>query len=335
VEIRREWNHIDILIVHPKFVVAIENKVDSQDHSNQLSRYQKVVEKYFPNLNKNYVYLTPNGDVPIHEESRVIYINYSYRKLSIALERILDVYKDSLSVKVFYYLQDYLTIIRRELMMADELNKDAVKIYNAHRDALDFIYKNRPDPASELYEYFANKIKESNWEVGSKGRGWIGFLTPKLNEILPRGYNIHWPKKESFLFALNYQKENLFFETNIPPMENDEIRRILRAALESVKGHRAPGDKQWLIHFRSRFEFRPADLINETEDNIKQAVDKIWPEIDEIVLNVEAAILAREKELKMIPPITSAQNMDEIPAPAVEPLSGQDKNKEELSGKLK
>src|SRR6266704_3440019 len=37
VEIRREWKHIDLLITcrKPQFVVVIENKVGSYDHSNQ------------------------------------------------------------------------------------------------------------------------------------------------------------------------------------------------------------------------------------------------------------------------------------------------------------
>jgi hypothetical protein len=35
-------------------------------------------------------------------------------------------------------------------MKNDELNELAIKIYKAHRDALDFIFDNRPDPATEL-----------------------------------------------------------------------------------------------------------------------------------------------------------------------------------------
>jgi hypothetical protein len=40
VEVRREWRKIDLLIIseEPSFVVVIENKVDSGEHSNQLQR---------------------------------------------------------------------------------------------------------------------------------------------------------------------------------------------------------------------------------------------------------------------------------------------------------
>ena len=37
VDVRREWRHIDILVKCDRFVVVIENKIDSQDHSDQLS----------------------------------------------------------------------------------------------------------------------------------------------------------------------------------------------------------------------------------------------------------------------------------------------------------
>src|SRR5687767_12130280 len=41
VEIKREWRNIDLLITckEPRFAVVVENKVGSQDHSNQLNRY--------------------------------------------------------------------------------------------------------------------------------------------------------------------------------------------------------------------------------------------------------------------------------------------------------
>ena len=45
VEVRRESKHIDLLITcdDPSFLIAIENKVRSSEHSDQLTRYQKIV----------------------------------------------------------------------------------------------------------------------------------------------------------------------------------------------------------------------------------------------------------------------------------------------------
>ena len=45
VEVRREWRNIDLLIRcdKPRFVIAIENKIDSGEHGNQLERYKDTV----------------------------------------------------------------------------------------------------------------------------------------------------------------------------------------------------------------------------------------------------------------------------------------------------
>ncbi|MBQ3774626.1 MAG: PD-(D/E)XK nuclease family protein [Ruminobacter sp.] len=42
----REWNNIDILLVsdEEKTVIAIENKVGSGEHDDQLNRYRKILE---------------------------------------------------------------------------------------------------------------------------------------------------------------------------------------------------------------------------------------------------------------------------------------------------
>ena len=48
---RREWQGIDLLITctQPNCVVVIENKIDSDEHSDQLRRYENAIAKHFPN----------------------------------------------------------------------------------------------------------------------------------------------------------------------------------------------------------------------------------------------------------------------------------------------
>lgn len=300
-EVRREWKHIDILIVHPEIIVAIENKFDSQDSKNQLKRYSDIVKETFPSHKKCYVYLTPYGTDPNDAESGEEYANYSYETLCEMLERILEIYQDSLSNRVKLYLQDYLSVLRRELMQTDELNKIAVKIYEAHRDALDFIFENRSDPASELFPYFEKKVLDSGWVLCSKNKGVIRFLTPKLDKIIPKGYSKAWPQKESFLFEINYYwNKNATFSTVISPgtSETSAINKILSQAMETVQGFMKPQGKQWLVHFREKWQFVANDIVNESSDEIKKSIDKFWPEIVEIVNKVEPAILAKKDELQ-------------------------------------
>ncbi len=66
VDIRREWRNIDILIAceEPKFVIAIENKIGSGEHGQQLSRYEEVVGEHFAHRDAMFVYLTTEGSEP-------------------------------------------------------------------------------------------------------------------------------------------------------------------------------------------------------------------------------------------------------------------------------
>lgn len=70
VEIRREWRGIDLLIScrEPEFVVAIENKVDSGEHSDQLKRYETIVDRDWPDARKQFVLLTRAGDEASEED---------------------------------------------------------------------------------------------------------------------------------------------------------------------------------------------------------------------------------------------------------------------------
>jgi len=301
VEIRREWKHIDILVLIDDVVVAIENKISSTDHTNQLERYEKITKEFFPDKEPIFVYLTPSGTEPNSEPAKNVYINYSYLRIVDILTKVIEIYGDSLNQKVYRFILDYIEILRRELMQSDSLNELALKLYRAHKEALDFIFENRPDPASELYNFFEEKVRNSNWIVGSKNKGYIHFLTPKLNEIIPKGYSYGWRNKESFLFEIDYfwNDKEAILKTVIAP-GNEKISQILSAALESIPGHKKPRGKQWLVHFTEKWPFKASEINNEDEATIREKINKFWPKIEELVAKVEPAILQKENELRDI-----------------------------------
>ena len=57
----RERHNIDVLCIDDthRFLLAIENKVDSGEHSDQLIRYRQVLEKRYGDFRRVLVYLTP------------------------------------------------------------------------------------------------------------------------------------------------------------------------------------------------------------------------------------------------------------------------------------
>ena len=65
----REKENIDILVVSDKYklVCAIENKIFSDEHDDQLERYRKWLEKTYKDFTFILYYLTPYGIKPTDE----------------------------------------------------------------------------------------------------------------------------------------------------------------------------------------------------------------------------------------------------------------------------
>jgi hypothetical protein len=302
VEVRREWKKIDLLIIHDDFVVAVENKIGSTDHSRQLSRYKATVDTDFSDRKRIYVYMTPEGDDPIEESAQEDYITYAYSSLCPLLEQIIEVHKESINSKVLSYLKDYITIVRRKIMGNDELNDAAGKIYKAHKEALDFIFENKPDIYSELYPLFEAKANDKNWIMVSPAKGYLRFLTPGLDAVIPRGKSNTYSGRESFLFEINFisDSKNVSFKTIIAPYlpGNETISKILSDAMDTVEGHKKPGGDKFILHFIEKYPFDIGTMYSKTEDERKAAIEKFWPQIEKIVEKVEPAILKYADELK-------------------------------------
>lgn len=185
IEIHREWKHhssgqrnsLDILIKHPEFIVAIENKIWSTDAASQLKNYKEMVEQCFPeHLGKCvYVYLTPEGSIPSDHEIETDYILLSYKTIIDFLKNLIEVYQGGISSAVTLYINDYITILSRELMGEEELASYAKKIYKSHKDLLDFVYKyGKTDAFREAFDIF---IDEEHYDkTSSRANNGIYFI---------------------------------------------------------------------------------------------------------------------------------------------------------------
>jgi len=78
IEIFREKFNIDILIKSKKEVIILENKIETTDHSQQLSSYLKTMQyQGYKDENIYIVYLTLFGDEPTETSIRDRVINIS------------------------------------------------------------------------------------------------------------------------------------------------------------------------------------------------------------------------------------------------------------------
>lgn len=300
VEIRREWKNIDLLLIIDDLVVCIENKFYSQDHSRQLTKYRELVNEFFPSFKKAFVYLTPNGDSPKQEEESAFYATYSYEELVSHAQNILSIYGENILPGVRQYIKDYLTTLKRELMKNDVANELANKLFKNHRTLFNFILEHKSDLATELLPFFKEQIKQSGWVEGSPNKGFIRFLTPALDKIIPRNGQ-GMANKESFIFEIDFfwNKRNAVFKTIIAP-SSTEVISLLTNAIESLPDHKKPYGKKWLVHFMYSWRFEKEEGIEPDPEQVQKSLELAWPRIREIVEKVEQAVLPYADQLQAL-----------------------------------
>jgi PD-(D/E)XK nuclease superfamily len=157
-EVKREYKNIDILIYSPieKIVVAIENKVDSGEHGNQLIDYQNTISAEFPDCRAFLIYLTKEGDAP----SSPAWHPISYELISHCIDDICTQHAAKMSDDVKNLMTHYSNLIKRHIMSDSEIAQLCRKIYKQHRQALDLIYEHRPDFQSDISDFLQQLIDE-------------------------------------------------------------------------------------------------------------------------------------------------------------------------------
>jgi hypothetical protein len=153
-EVRREWKNIDLLLVSPQsqILCAIENKVGSGEHSNQLQRYRNIILEEFPDFKKIFVFLTPTGMAPNDTEDQQHWLTYSYDKVVRLIDDLCDRYRSTIGSDIYTLMQHYSSLIKTHLVGDSEIAQLCQKIYIQHKEALDLVYENSPNPASDTFE---------------------------------------------------------------------------------------------------------------------------------------------------------------------------------------
>lgn len=183
----REYNNIDLLLISSEhnIVICIENKIDSREHNNQLARYKNFVEMTYSEYEQYYLYLTPLGTESSDLET---WISISYKEIVSIIEKALI--GSSLSSAIAMLIENYLEIIKRDIMDKQEIKQLCNEIYLKHKKALDFIYYNKSKEMEIIYNNLISWL-ESNESIIDKssiifdGNNFIRFKTLYLNKLFP------------------------------------------------------------------------------------------------------------------------------------------------------
>jgi hypothetical protein len=150
--VEREYGSIDLLIQVPaeKVVIAVELKIDATEHSGQLGRYRKLVEKEFPRSDgwrQIFLFLTKRGDEP-SEEDGVGWVALPLEAVVEMLERVSEKGSGNSDAKMM--LNAYVGMLRRKHLTDPRLEELARGLWREHREVLEFLISRRPNVTSEV-----------------------------------------------------------------------------------------------------------------------------------------------------------------------------------------
>jgi hypothetical protein len=141
-EVHREWQNIDIFVRDEtnRLAVIIENKVQSDEHSNQLARYYDLVAREYVGWRIVAIYLTRERESPSDER----FIACGYDQVCDLVEQLVDL-NGSMIGGVRIVIEHYAEMLRRHIVTESEISELCRRIYAKHKQALDLIYEHRPD----------------------------------------------------------------------------------------------------------------------------------------------------------------------------------------------
>lgn len=249
----REWESIDVLVVDDinEFVCVIENKIDSQEHSNQLTKYKKKINQQFQSYKKIFIYLTIHG---IETETEPDFISISHREVALMIETLLARKESQINDDVSLFIRHYLEMLKRYIMEESDVQQLCEKIYKRHKKALDLIYKYKPDIYSVVQEILEELIDENEALIKDHcTRASIRFWPKELDFFPPVSTN--WTKsKRPLLFeVLNYEGRVILFLIIGPADDNPELRELIYEQIKEMSPFKRPFKKmtaKWTTVYR-------------------------------------------------------------------------------------
>ena len=185
--VQREWHNevdgrigfLDILVlnVDASYACAIENKVFSSKHSEQLTRYRNALSRDLDHFRRSYVFLSPRGIVARRPDERQYWTPVSYESVLRLVEDLIENGVASDEVAVTAFLDQYVTTLRRRVVPDTELRQKATSIYLQHKKAIDFIYEHRESYVDAVERFCREAIDlQEHWlHIGQPPQKMVGF----------------------------------------------------------------------------------------------------------------------------------------------------------------
>jgi len=176
VEVERECLNTDILVIIKKngkanYVICIENKVDSKQGKDQLKKYREklikapILKDVVKNNRISFLFLRAKDESPNDEN----WLEFDYNDIGNILEKALN--HCSLSEELALFLKQYLSNLKKyEIMDFAEKQDSAQKIYDDHKEVLDYITTLKKKKQIEGVEFqpIINELRHQNIKKSTK-----------------------------------------------------------------------------------------------------------------------------------------------------------------------
>ena len=248
-EVIREWENVvdgqlgylDILIVNQteRVLCAIENKVFSGEHSEQLTRYRKALEHGYSTFIRHHVFLTPWGTHPFREEEKEHWASLTYAVVFDIVQQVVENDNNATNEGVRAFLRQYATTLRRNLMPETSVSQLARRIYLEHREAVDLIIANRPDWVAEAKQVFKEAVaRQREWTLDVEDRDFVRFQSADWDRYEATQTGRGWAPRSNALLLFQFRFYNGFPWLDLGLSPGDAVNNRLREKLfETVRQH--------------------------------------------------------------------------------------------------
>lgn len=286
----REWNRIDILLLDKRnrLAVVIENKIWTDEHSDQLARYHNAIRQRYPDYGIVALYLSPLGGEPSHPA----YLPVSYRTVCEILEEVAESRDSVLNAEASTLITHYTRMLRRHIVGDSEIVRLSRQMYREHQRALDLLYKHRPDPQKETRDLLISLINEKR-ELSYKGNYTNAHIFFRPREWKGSGVDIGNSRHGFLRFEFNNQPNELTLF--LAAIVGDEAKRqkLYEMALKYESLFEDPIDpetQEWMKLYGRTF-LTPQFCDDATDDEREAEIRKNWADFLENDLpRIDAAL---------------------------------------------
>ncbi len=294
--LQREWHSIDILAVsdNQKYVIAIENKIDSKEHDNQLSRYRRIVNDTYPSYKTVLVYLTPDGDESSDPES---WYSMSYKDILAIIENARR--NTKLLPEASLLIDNYIDTVRRDIVGDARLAHICAEIYAKHQKALDLIFENKPDRASQLADImhsWASMMTEKGeleYVSDKSAKTYTRFKTKTMSELMPDSISSKsgWGTSNYYFYEIrNIDGREFFMQFSVSSRDiPDDLRDICDRINRVYPSRMQKTNWQWRTPFTTKHS-KIGDDKEFSEEKIFEQLTKHFEEIKRFETKLQAAL---------------------------------------------